>query len=70
MDVIAVAISYSTHCNNFIENPRGCANHLGGGLACWKTIVVTVTVISNGVEIAITTGTYVGYTVYIRTVHI
>lgn len=68
--VITVAISYSTHCNNFIAAPREFAKQPGGrgGLACRKTIVVTVTVISNGVEIAITTGTYVGYTVYVRTV--
>lgn len=37
-----------------------------GGLACRKTIVVTVTVISNGVEIAITAETYVRYAVYVR----
>lgn len=52
---------------------RECANPDDGGgeggLACRKTIVVTVTVISNGVEIAITTGTYVGYTVYRTYVH-
>lgn len=65
--VITVAISYSTHCNNFIAAPREFAKPGGrGGLACRKTIVVTVTVISNGVEIAITTGTYIGYTVYVQ----
>lgn len=66
MAVIAVAVSYSTYCNNFIEVRAGCVKPCNG-LACRKTIVVTVTVISNGVEIAITTGTYVGYTVYVLT---
>lgn len=66
ISVITVAIIYSTHCNNFIADPREFAKSGGcSGLACRKTIVVTVTVISNGVEIAITTGTYVGYTVYV-----